>query len=210
MTEHLYWIGGSPCAGKTTIAGILGQELNLQVYHLDRHVEDYFKRATPEQHPHITRYNQIGLKRFLQIPAEEQLQEVIRLSAEQFEFVLQDVRRLQRTSKRPILIEGANIRPQDVAAVVEDVRRVHWLVPTEDFLLDVYPRRGQWVGDVLRQYFAEDERVDIFENWMLRDTLHAQWTAREAAAYGFPVLWVDGSTTLLENADLVAERFALW
>lgn len=207
MTENIYWIGGSPCAGKTTIAGILGQEYDLQLYHVDRHVEDYFQRADPEKHPHITRYNQIGLKHFLQIPAGEQLREVLGISTEQFPFVLQDVRRMQQMSKKAVLIEGANIRPQDVANIVEDVQRVFWLVPTEDFLLETYPRRGQWVGDVLRQYFADGERVDVFHNWMLRDTLHARWTAREAAAHGFRVLWVDGSTSVIDNAGIVADHF---
>lgn len=207
MTENFYWIGGSPCAGKTTIAGILGQEHHISVYHLDRHIEDYFQRADPQQHPHLTRYARLGLKRFLQRPAAAQLHEIIGMSAEQFPLVLGDAHRLAQTWKRPVLIEGANLRPQDVATAVDDVRRVFWLVPTESFLLEVYPRRGQWVGDVLRQYFAQDERVAVFENWMLRDTLHAQWTAREAAAHGFRVLWVDGATTLLDNADLVAQHF---
>jgi adenylylsulfate kinase-like enzyme len=40
---QVYWLGGSPCAGKTTIAAIIAQEHSWQVYHLDRYIDSYLQ-----------------------------------------------------------------------------------------------------------------------------------------------------------------------
>jgi adenylate kinase family enzyme len=34
--SHVLWIGGSPCAGKTSITDRLAQTYSLQAYHFDR------------------------------------------------------------------------------------------------------------------------------------------------------------------------------
>jgi hypothetical protein len=201
-----YWMGGAPCAGKTTISQIIGQEFGWRVYSLDRHVEAYLQRATPEQHPTLTEYNSMGLKRFLSLPADEQLARIWRMSAEWFAFLLEDVQSLP--ADRPILVEGSNIRPQDVAATGVAADQVIWLAPREDFLLETYPRRGAWVQGVLGQ-FAQEERVDIFEQWMLRDAAHAEQTLAQAQQLGIRTLVVDGSVTLLENAEIVMRHFGL-
>lgn len=202
----VYWMGGAPCAGKTTIAQIIAQEFGWQVYSLDRHVEDYLRRADPVQHPNLAEYNALGLKRFLSLPADEQLQRIWRMSEEWFGFLLEDVAALETVA--PILVEGANIRPQDVAAAGADLRRAVWLAPTEAFLLETYPRRGAWVQDVLQQ-FPQEERVDVFEQWMLRDASHAEQVLAQASALGIRTIVVDGSAELLKNAEIVMDHFEL-
>lgn len=205
--KHVYWMGGSPCAGKTTIAQIIAQEYGWQVYHIDRHVESYLNRAEPEKHPFLTSYTQIGLQKFLPLPPEDQLERVKNMSTEQFQFILEDI--AEMASDKPILVEGANMRVEDVASMMADTSHAIWLVPTEAFQLEVYPRRGTWVHDVLRHHFAEDERVDVFERWMQRDILMAQWTAAQARLHNIQVILVDGEKSLLENAETVMKCFKL-
>src|SRR5690606_7842492 len=105
--------------------------------------------------------------------------------------------------------EGANIIPDDALTQGQSLQHIIWLVPTEDFQLRTYPRRGTWVQDVLRYHFAENERIDIFEKWMRRDVLMAQWTAHRARELGIRVITVDGSTSIRENAALVEQHFGL-
>lgn len=205
--QHVYWIGGSPCAGKTTIAHIIAQEYGWQTIHLDRHMEEYLQRAKEEQHPTLARYRKDGLQMFLSQTAEEQFSAVQQLSHEQFEFILDTIR--QFDSDSPILVEGANILASDVIRVVSELNHVVWLVPTEEFQLQTYPRRGTWVLDVLRQNFPEEQRVDVFEQWMLRDTLMAEWTANQARMHNIPVRIVDGTLTIRENAQFVGQHFGL-
>ena len=204
---EVYWIGGSPCAGKTTIADIIAQEHGWKVYHLDRYFETYLERAKPERHPTLTDYKKMGLKQFLSMPAVTQLEGVKGISAEQFEFLLDDVAELE--TDKPILIEGANIIADDVVRQAKSLQHIIWIVPTEAFQLKTYPRRGTWVQDVLRLNFAEDERLDIFDNWMQRDAMMAEWTAQRARELGIRVITVDGSNTIRENAALVEQHFGL-
>lgn len=205
--QPVYWMGGSPCAGKTTIAWIIAQEYGWQIYPIDRYLETYLKRADSEKHPFLTAYTKIGLQKFLSLEPEDQLERVKRMSAEQFQFILEDIAELALDT--PILVEGSNIRAVDVAQMIPDSSHAIWLVPTEDFQLEMYPRRGTWVQDVLRYHFAEDERTHVFEQWMQRDILMAKWTAEQARHHNIEVFVVDGEKTLLENAELVMKCFKL-
>jgi hypothetical protein len=205
--QHIYWLGGSPCAGKTTISHIIAQEFGWQTYHIDREVESYLERADSQKHPHLATYREMGLKRFLLLSAKEQLDIVIGMSQEQFEFILEDLAKFPEDL--PILVEGANLRPEDIAPIMSDNSHALWLVPTEEFQLDVYPRRGTWVQDVLRHNFDDDTKVDVFEQWMERDALMARWTEKAAANVGIRVITVDGSASLLDNAEIVMKHFGL-
>jgi hypothetical protein len=205
--KHLYWLGGSPCAGKTTISHIIAQEFGWQTYHIDREVEHYLERANKQSQPNLAAYREMGLKRFLLLSAKEQLDIVLGMSQEQFAFILEDI--AQFPEDVPVLVEGANLRPQDVAPIMSDNSHALWLVPTEEFQLDVYPRRGTWVQDVLRHNFEDDTKVDVFEQWMERDAMMARWAAKSAESVGIRVIIVDGSVSLLDNAEIVMKHFGL-
>ena len=203
-----YWIVGSPCAGKTTIADMLGQEHNLRVYHLDRYYESYLRRAELDKHPYLTHIKGLG-QRFLALPHEEQLERVKKISAEQFEFILADIATWREDDPdTPILVEGANIRIEDVLLHIETLNQLICIVPTEDFLFKTYPRRGTWVQDVLAN-FPDNERLTVFEQWMTRDSHHAQWAVGTATEHGVKLIEVDGSNRILENAAIVEAHFGL-
>lgn len=206
---NTYWIVGSPCAGKTTIADMLAQEHNLRVYHLDRYYESYLRRADPDKHPYLTHIKSVGLSRFLSLPYDEQLNRVKHISAEQFEFILADVGAWQEDDPdTPILIEGANIRIEDVLPQIDTLNQLICIVPTEEFLLKTYPRRGTWVQDVLAN-FPNGERLNVFEQWLTRDSHHAQWAMKTATEHGIKLLQVDGSHRILENGAIVESHFGL-
>jgi hypothetical protein len=57
---------------------------------------------------------------------------------------------------------------------------------------------------------AECREPEIaFQNWMERDMRFARWILDETAALGLTALIVDGSTTIEQNADIVAAHFDL-
>lgn len=203
----IYWMGGSPCAGKTTISEIIGQEFGWQIYQIDRHVENYLQRADEKKHPYLTAYKKIGLKDFLIQDPSEQVSQVIGMSQEQFGFIQEDIAELPGDA--PILVEGANMLASDVIKQVESSSRCIWLVPTEAFQLETYPKRGSWVQDVLRHHYEPEEAVLAFERWMERDTHMAKWTASEARKHEIPVIVVDGSVSLIDNAETVMRHFGL-
>jgi adenylate kinase family enzyme len=204
--QQIYWLGGSPCAGKTTISHIIAQEFGWQTYHIDREVESYLARADSQKQPHLSAYKEMGLKRFLLQAAQVQLDMVLGMSQEQYQFILEDLAKFEEGTT--ILVEGANLHPQDVASVLPSTSHALWLVPTEEFQLEVYPKRGTWVQDVLRN-FEDDTRVDVFEQWMERDAMMARWMEKAASDLGIRVITVDGSASLLDNAETVMKHFGL-
>lgn len=206
-----YWIGGAPCAGKTTISHIIAQEFGWHVYHVDRHIESYLQRATPDAQPHLTAYKKMGLQTFLRQPPTDQLTQLQAMHAEQAPFMHADIAALQAdaTIQGPILIEGATLIPQDIISRCQSAQHVIWLVPTEKFLLETYPQRGNWVQDVLKRYDNPNTAIRAFENWMQRDAQFSRHTAQQAKAHDIRVLTVDGTTSLLDNAEIVMQHFGL-
>lgn len=203
----IYWMGGSPCAGKTTISEIIGQEFGWQIYQIDRYVESYLQRADEKKHPFLTAYNKMGLKNFLLQDPLEQVSQVIGMSHEQFQFIQEDIAGL--SGDKAILVEGSNMLASDVMKQAKTASQCIWLVPTEEFQLKTYPKRGSWVQDVLRHHYEPEEGVFAFERWMQRDATMAKKTAEEALAYEIPVITVDDSVSLLDNAEIVMRHFGL-
>jgi len=203
---EIFWLGGSPCAGKTTISHIIGQEFGWHIYHIDRYVESYLQRAGKKKHPHLTAYKKMGLKDFLLQDPQIQMQQVIGMSHEQFAFILDDLAEIEA---KTILVEGANLLAKDVAKQIKSESHAMWMTPTEEFQLETYPKRGSWVQDVLRHNYEGDEGIIAFERWMERDAGIAKWTAEEAEKQGIPVIVVDGSLSLLDNAEIVMQHFGL-
>jgi len=205
--EQIYWMGGSPCAGKTTISEIIEQEFGWQIYHIDRYIERYLQRATPDKQPHLHQYQQLGLNKFLHQPAQEQLQIILGMSHEQLHFILEDLAEIESDS--PILVEGANLLAADVVQHGASAQNSIWMVPTEAFQLETYPKRGSWVQGVLKLYDDPEEAMLAFERWMERDALMARWTANQAKQQGIPLIMVDGSVSLLDNAEIIMRHFGL-
>lgn len=206
----VYWIGGSPCAGKTTISNIIAQEFGWLVYSIDRYFETYLQRADSNKHPHLTAYSQLGLKQFLLQDPQKQLEQIIGMSQEQFEFILDDLAQLKVDNpENIILVEGSNILADSVSSQIASPKQAMWIVPTETFQLETYPKRGSWVQGVLRHHYQAEEGIIAFERWMERDANWAKFTASKARKHNIPVLIVDGSTSLLDNTEMIMRYFDL-
>ena len=38
--SHVYWLGGGPCSGKTTVSDVIGTRRDVLAYHVDQHREE--------------------------------------------------------------------------------------------------------------------------------------------------------------------------
>jgi adenylate kinase family enzyme len=56
MLAHVYWLGGGPGAGKSTIARRLATDHGLRLYDTDRAMPDHARRGTPEDSPELARF----------------------------------------------------------------------------------------------------------------------------------------------------------
>jgi hypothetical protein len=199
----VFWIGGSPCAGKSSIADMLAREYNLQLYHCDEHYEAHLRRADPVRHPVMSAATGKSWDEVWMHPVDFLVAREIAFYREEFDLILKDLLAMPRSA--PLCAEGAALLPECVAPLLDRPNRGVWIVPTEEFQRKEYARRD-WVANILRQCI--DPQL-AWENWMGRDAQFARVVAQQAVSLGFEVLEVDGSGTIAENARRVAEQFGL-
>jgi len=201
--NHIYWIGGSPCCGKSSIAQALIQAHGLRSYSCD---EAYYRHAqiiNPRDQPVFSKVSGLSWEQIWLRPVEELLEDEIAVYREEFPLILSDLHALPQTPD--VLAEGAALIPEQVAPLVSDPRRAIWVVPSAEFQREQYARRD-WAKKIVGE---TSDPPRAFANWMERDIRFASWAAEQAHSLGMRVLVVDGKHTLAENLALVEAHFFL-
>ena len=201
---HVYWIGGSPCAGKSSVSRLLGETYHIRVYHCDDMLPKHKRRMVPGRHPVLHKWTSWSWDRLWMQSAGELLSEAIAAYTEHFGMVVEDLRSLPRSM--PIIAEATALLPSLVANELWERHQAVWLVPTEGFQRERYRGRGSWVDDILGDC-SEPERA--YANWMDRDVVFARWVAATVADLAYRSIEVDGSRSLAETACLVANHLRL-
>ena len=201
--ENVFWLGGSPCAGKSSISEIIASRFGLDVYHVDEAFEAHAQHFDPLRHPALTKWLKSSWNQRWMQPTENLLQDVIACYREHFTLVLEDIFSLPK--RKSLLVEGTALLPAQVASVLLRPSHAIWLIPTADFQRTHYAKRD-WITSVLAQC---SEPEVAFHNWMERDIRFARWIEAEASATHLTLLRVDGNRTIEQNADAVARHFQL-
>lgn len=195
--KHIYWIGGSPCSGKSSIADVLVERYGMTLYRCDDAFWRHDKMTTPEHQPVFYRVMRLTPEALWMRPVKQQTAEEIEIYREEFAMILDDLLALPRD--RPVLAEGAALMPELVAPLIDDPRRAIWVVPTAEFQWAYYRRREFW-REVVKDCSDPEQ---AFRNWMERDAAFAHIVAQDAEARGLRVLVVDGQRSLSENTATV-------
>ncbi len=201
--QRFYWLSGSPCAGKTTIANQLTTRFNWQVYHCDDWFADHRERACPEQQPTFYHLSRLRGDALWLRPVEEQIATEIRFHGEEFPLVLEDLQQRLTEDDRPVLFEGSSALPYLLQPLLPHRSHAFWLIPVEKFQRHYYAQRP-WVEG---QLATTSNPAQAFENWMSRDAGFARWLEIQVALYDMPWLAVDGSLTVDATVNYVAEHF---
>jgi len=202
--RSVLWLGGAPCAGKSSVARLLCERFALDVVHVDDTIDAFMAQLDPERQPALSGWMALSWDERWARPPEALVDEVVACYREHLGFVREQV--LSRAGQdRPALVEGSAILPADVARTLASPADALWLVPTRAFQAHHYALRP-WVGGVLRECA---DPVAAFERWMERDARFAAWLEDEVRALGLACLAVDGSRSVEEVAGVVAERFGL-
>lgn len=202
--RNALWIGGGQWAGKTTVGGILAERYGVTHYHYDYHdarghddrrLALRIRRGEPAAEPN---WESVWIGRTPQQMAEDALTGF----ADRFAWVLDDLRAL--VTPLPIVADGWGLRPELVASITDDLRRMVVLVPTDEWRLRQstrLPRARQVSHKVSDPALAQRNRLD-------RDRLIAEDAVRAARELGIRVIEVDGSGTPESLADQVSDHFA--
>jgi 2-phosphoglycerate kinase len=197
------WMGGSPCSGKSSIATLLAERYDLALYPCDAHFDEHQRRATPQAQPRLHRLGGMTWDEIWMRPVDEQVADEFAIYREQFPMILDDLRALP--TDRPVLVEGAALLPELVAAACPDPARAIWIVPTPEFQWAHYSRRG-FIQGILAACSSPQQ---AFANWMERDIRFGEAVAQDARARGYRVISVDGHASIAQNAAAAAAHCGL-
>jgi len=203
--DNVYWIGGPPDCGKTTIADLLAARHGLQVYHFDRHEMAHFAKATPDAHPALWAAHPDRMtteQRWLGSPPDVMARDTIACWSERVEMAFEDLRAMP--SSPAIIAEGPGFFPEAISPLIDTPRRAIWLAPTEAFKRASVERRGK-PGN--RHETSDPERAT--HNLIERDLLMTAHIRESAAKHGFRLVEIDGSEGVEAIADLVEAHFGL-
>ncbi|AEY64529.1 AAA family ATPase [Clostridium sp. BNL1100] len=199
--RQIYYIGGSPCCGKSTVAELIAKKYNFQYFKVDDLLEVYINKGAKLGKPLLSKISEMSLdKIWLREPEVQNLEEQY-IYNEMFEFILEDLNKLNNDV--PIITEGAAFLPNLMSKSGVGKSNYICIVPTNEFQYEKYSQRP-WV----MQYLEGCSNKELaFENWMKRDYLFADTVLKEALKLGYSTLVVDGKRTIDENLDIIEEVF---
>jgi 2-phosphoglycerate kinase len=203
--QHVYWIGGGSCAGKSTIARRLAAEHGLQLYATDDVMADHAGRSTPADCPLLHEFMAMDMdQRWLNRSPAEMLETFHWFRGEGFSMIVEDVLRLP--GKPAVIVEGFRLLPHLVKPLLAVRNQAVWLVPAPEFRQAVVDSRGGPRWEFLGKT-SDPERA--YRNLLQRDAMFTQRLYEEARRLELNTIEVDGTMTVDGLAEHVAERLGL-
>ena len=195
-----YWIGGSPCAGKSSVAALLAEQYGLRYVQCDAGTDDRMRLMAGRGLPAYDELTALATCERLARRPQWQCARVIDFYAEQFPFLLASL-----PGDPARLVEGADLLPELLAGHGVPPEQSIWIVPSAEFQVRHYAQRP-WVDTYLA---GCPDPAAAFDSWMQRDVRFAAHVRRTAAELGRRVIVVDGTGTLAGTAAEVAPHLGL-
>ena len=203
VLHNSYFIGGSPCSGKSTTAELLADKYNWQYYKIDDYDLKHLKRAQKENHPVMIKFKEMSWNQIWMRDPQLQAEEEFEFYRERFEFILDDLKKYSKDDK--LIIESAALLPELLKELNLRNDQIIYMVPSKKFQVKYYSQRS--FKDGILKECRQPKKA--FQNWMERDHLFGRKVKEQAAHLGFKVLEVDGSHTVEENLKTIENHFGL-
>jgi len=101
--KDIYFIGGTACGGKTTLAKKIAEKYDMIYYNADDAMINHFKIANKEEQPQMSREFK-DAEEYFNRPIKEYSKWILDINEEAFDMVLLDLLRLPKD--KPIIAEG--------------------------------------------------------------------------------------------------------
>lgn len=199
--KHVLWVGGSPCSGKSTAIGLLGARWDFRICSCDENYEQHLDAAT-EKHPRLQSARKTSWNELWSRPIERLVASELDFYAEEFDLILQDLVELPRN--KTVIAEGTSLLPSLVSDLLATPQSGVWVVPTKDFQLEHYPKRGHWVQEILSEC---DNPALAFEHWMGRDIEFAKIVVAQAEELGLKIITTDLDSSIAGLANELENHF---
>lgn len=167
--RNVYFICGTACAGKTTMARMLADKHGLRLYDMDERYDEHRAIAQPEYQPdtcyHMTDFHAQWMR-----PASEQARWNMSIMAEQTDMVLMDLARL--AAEEPVLADVL-YAPVYTPAIVARERLVFLTVDRAAIRRDYFrrPEKRGFYDFVRAQPLADVYFENIFQGLELTNDM---------------------------------------
>lgn len=198
-----FFIGGSPCSGKSTIAEIISAKYGLHYFKVDDHLDKYTRMGAEAGYLICRKQIEMSAEQIWMRPPQVQCEEELRFYEEIFHFILEDLNKLD--SEGTVITEGAAYLPQLMKRIGIPSSRYMAMVPAKAFQIHHYSKR-EWVPYVLAQC-SDPEKA--FRNWMERDILFAKEVARRCREENYPCVVNDGNLPIEAMETILKQHFNL-
>ena len=206
--QHVLWIAGSPCSGKSTVAHTIARIYVFLGYHRDAMERTHFARRIASGDPEARAFLAKSMdERWLQPSIEQLTQEAITSWTDGFRLTLDD---LLAMPKENFIVAEGTFFPACVAPYLSSPHQAIWLVPTDDFCATARRQRQAALAERQKRHGVYDEGSDPerrLRNLIERDRLIARYVKRQAAELGLPIHEVDGTQSPDELTALVERHF---
>lgn len=198
-----YFIGGSPCSGKSTITEILAKKYDLYYFKVDDFLDKYIDMGASEGRPICTRIKSMTPEENWMREPMVQCEEELAWYREVFDYVCEDINQIQNV--KGIIAEGAAYLPDLMKSINVSYNQYLSITPTRDFQIFHYSKR-EWVPYVLQECSDKDK---AFENWMERDALFAKDVQRQCEEEGYRSIVNNGEIGIDELVRMGEAHFEL-
>ena len=200
---NIYYIGGSPCAGKSSVAEILSKKHDLYNFKTDDFLDRYMQTGARKGYSVCRKVTSMNAEQVWMREPLIQCREEFDIYREIFEFVATDLKLIDW--KGGIITEGAVYLPELMKqSGIPDSRYIS-ITPAKEFQITHY-RERDFVPLVLE---GCSDKEKAFRNWMDRDILFAQEIQRQCQKENYVSVVNDGTMEMDELANLVATHFEL-
>ena len=158
--NRIYYIGGSPCAGKSTTAEILSKKYDLYYFKVDDFLDGYQEKAALKGRPICRKNTEMSSEQIWMRGPVLQCEEEFLFYQEVFEYALADLKQLP--CKNGIITEGAAYVPQLMKQAGIPAGGTWQLLPQKNFRFPI-SRKRKFVPYVLE---GCRDKEKAFENWM--------------------------------------------
>lgn len=197
---NVLWLGGSQCAGKSTIAWLLAQKYGLQFYRYDSMEMEHARRGSPEHRAEFDAFVGLSMdERWLLPSPEETAERAIRSSIQRFPLVIEDLEAMSAAA--PVIAEGPGLYPQLVQPYMASPHHGIWLIPTRDINFECRSSRPK------SSYSQTSDPPTALQKLVERDMLLAAYVKQRAEELNLRWFEVDGSKSIAEVAAIVEAHF---
>lgn len=216
LGHSVYFIGGSSCSGKSSIAKAIAEKSNLVLYRTDDHAfgKHMFELADTHDRPSTEKYRRqlcAGVDAFIRADTDTLYRAFIDFCHEVYPFLMKDIGELSK--KGGVIVEGTHILPE----LLHDESKKNqyiFLISTEDqqrrlWLMEMSKEAAGGNEYEINDYMRTDDKR-AFEN--ARVGLHqriAEHIKNEAIRNDMDYAIVDRDTPLSRVQATVERHFSI-